>query len=118
MLQAHAKAAKVYRDRFKARQGGAIGITLNCDWREPLADADEERFKQNCCAAERALLFFLGWFADPLYLGDYPDVMKERCGDRLPQFTEEEKVLLKGSCDFFGLNHYSTAYCMVSIHSI
>lgn len=31
--------------------------------------------------------------------------MKQRCGDRLPDFTAEEKVLLKGSSDFFGLNH-------------
>lgn len=31
-------------------------------------------------------------------------MMKERCGDRLPEFTAEEKQLLKGSSDFFGLN--------------
>ena len=31
--------------------------------------------------------------------------MKQRCGDRLAEFTAEEKVLLKGSSDFFGLNH-------------
>ena len=33
-----------------------------------------------------------------------PEMMRERCGDRLPEFTAEEKVLLKGSSDFFGLN--------------
>lgn len=32
-----------------------------------------------------------------------------KCGDRLPSFTEEEKVDLKGSLDFLGLNHYTTA---------
>lgn len=41
----------------------------------------------------------VGWFADPVYLGKYPDSMRERLGDRLPEFTAEEAALLKGSSD-------------------
>lgn len=104
ILLAHAKAVDRYRKSF-AHQEGKIGITNNCDWREPLTDKEVDRE-----AAERALLFFLGWFADPIYLGDYPDVMKNRLGERLPEFTPEEKKLLLGSSDFFGLNHYTTMY--------
>ena len=33
---------------------------------------------------------------DPIILGDYPDVVKVSAGPLLPQFTEEERVLLKG----------------------
>ncbi len=104
LLVAHAKAVALFRSEF-SHQEGKIGITNNCDWREPKTDspADKE-------AAERALQFFLGWFADPVYFGDYPDVMKSRLGERLPEFTNEEKELLKGSSDFFGLNHYTTMY--------
>lgn len=40
--------------------------------------------------------------------GDYPQIMKERVGDRLPVFTEEQKADLKGSADFLGLNTYTT----------
>eukprot|EP00440_Ansanella_granifera_P057727 gb/GFBE01062583.1/.p1 GENE.gb/GFBE01062583.1/~~gb/GFBE01062583.1/.p1 ORF type:complete len:249 (+),score=59.56 gb/GFBE01062583.1/:1-747(+) len=36
--------------------------------------------------------------------------MRKRCGDRLPTFSAEEKELIKGTSEFFGLNHYSTAY--------
>ena len=36
--------------------------------------------------------------------------MKELLGDRLPTFTTQQKKLLKGSADFFGLNHYGTGW--------
>lgn len=103
-ILAHAKAVAVYRKKY-AHQGGQIGMANNCDWREPLTDSPQDK-----AAAQRALEFFLAWFADPLYFGDYPAVMKERLGERLPEFTEVEKELVKGSADYFGLNHYTTMY--------
>jgi beta-glucosidase len=105
LIKAHAKAVEVYRKKYQDIQQGRIGITNNCDWREPLTDSTEDK-----AAAERALEFFLAWFADPIYKGDYPTSMKDRLGKRLPGFTEEEKKLIKGSSDFFGLNHYTTMY--------
>lgn len=105
LLRAHAKAVQVYRSRFQDSQKGTIGITNNCDWREPLTDSEKDQE-----AAQRALEFFLGWFADPIYFGDYPACMRERVGDRLPHFSAEDKDLLVGSTDFFGLNHYSTLF--------
>ena len=45
---------------------------------------------------------------DPIYKGYYPDSVKEMIGDRLPEFTDEEIVVVKGSSDFFGLNTYTT----------
>ncbi|TYZ54921.1 hypothetical protein PybrP1_000100 [[Pythium] brassicae (nom. inval.)] len=114
LLLAHARAVDIYRREFKAAQGGRIGITFNCDWREPAPTSDPEQAKQNAEAAERALVFALGWHADPVYFGDYPQQMKDRLGARLPAFTDEEKVLLKGSSDFFGLNTYGTEYAAPS----
>lgn len=105
ILRAHGRAVSLYRDRFLARQHGRIAMVNNCDWREPLTDAPEDRD-----AAERAVQFFLGWFADPLYRGEYPEVMRQRVGQRLPPFSPDDAALIKGSNDFFGLNHYSTMY--------
>ncbi len=102
LIRAHGKAVQVFRSEF-AHQQGQIGISNNCDWREPLTDSVADRE-----AAQRALEFFLSWFADPIYLGDYPQVMKDRLGDRLPSFTNEDKKIIHGSSDFFGLNHYTT----------
>ena len=105
LLLAHAKAVNVYREEFQYAQGGLIGIANNCDWREPLTENQEDK-----AAAQKALEFFLGWFADPIYLGDYPDCMKNNVGDRLPKISDEQRLLIKGSSDFFGLNHYTTMY--------
>ena len=105
LLRAHGKAVQSYRQTYQPAQQGIIGMTNNCDWREPASDAPED--KQ---AAQRALEFFLGWFADPIYFGAYPATMRERVKDRLPTFTDEDVALVKGSADFFGLNHYTTLY--------
>ncbi|CAE7477949.1 BGL1A [Symbiodinium natans] len=105
IILSHARAVKRYREEFKAKQGGVIGITLNMDWRHPLTEDEGDK-----AAAQRALDWQLGWFADPIWKGDYPASMRKRCGDRLPSFSEEEKQLIKGTSEFFGLNHYSTAY--------
>jgi beta-glucosidase len=43
----------------------------------------------------------------PLVYGDYPPIMKNRAGARLPNVTAEQSEKLSGSFDFIGLNHYT-----------
>ena len=77
---------------------------MDCDWKEPLNDETMNRY-----AAERAMQFKLGWFANPIFgNGDYPSVMKRHVAmksrrqgfskSRLPEFTAEEKIQNKGMC--------------------
>mmetsp|Transcript_20385 Transcript_20385/g.30148 ORF Transcript_20385/g.30148 Transcript_20385/m.30148 type:complete len:504 (-) Transcript_20385:473-1984(-) len=108
ILLSHARAVKLYRERFQSTQKGKIGITLNGNWSEPFNKCDKNSFLNNIEASKRSLLWSVGWFADPIWLGDYPSEMRGKCGDRLPTFQDDEKALIKGSSDFFGLNHYST----------
>lgn len=107
LLLAHAQAVRIYREEFSTHQQGRISISFNCDWRLPATDHPDD-----LAAAQRSLEFFLGWFADPIYRGDYPDIMRQKAGNRLPKFSKEEQKLILGSSDFFGLNHYST--CLAS----
>lgn len=97
LIVAHAHAVDVYRKGLKAQHQGEIGIVLNGDvvfpW-DPAHPANVE-------ACERNLEFSISWFADPIYLGDYPVSMRKQLGDRLPVFMLEEKALVKGSNDFY-----------------
>lgn len=106
VILSHAYAVRLYREEFKAAQGGQIGITLNGDWAMPYDDGP-----QNVEAAQHALDVAIGWFADPIYLGHYPEYMQQMLRERLPEFTPEELKVVKGSSDFYGMNTYTTNLC-------
>ncbi len=105
LLRAHGQTARLYHEKYSAVQGGKIGISNNCDWREPLTDSPGDRE-----AAETAIAFFLAWFTDPVYRGTYPEAMRRKVGAKLPVFDADDRDALAHSADFFGLNHYSTLY--------
>ncbi|RLN70131.1 hypothetical protein BBJ28_00013816 [Nothophytophthora sp. Chile5] len=83
------------------QSSGRIGMVLDgfgLPYDETV-DADVE-------AAERYVQFSTGWFLAPITTGDYPPMMRERVGSRLPTFTADQAALLKGSYDLFMSNHY------------
>mmetsp|Transcript_23195 Transcript_23195/g.26447 ORF Transcript_23195/g.26447 Transcript_23195/m.26447 type:complete len:391 (+) Transcript_23195:2-1174(+) len=104
LILAHARAVKIYRSTFKEEQQGIVGISNCADYRYP---KDNKSTLDNV-AAQRAMIFQLGWFADPIWRGDYPKEMREILGNRLPIFSSEELLDVIGSSDFLGLNHYSS----------
>ena len=103
VLLAHAAAAAAYRRDFQPAQRGVLSMSLNCEFSMPLTQAAEDAE-----AAERANEFYLGWWLQPVLSGDYPQVMREYLGDRLPRFTPEQAKSLQAALDVLGLNHYST----------
>ncbi|XP_063777761.1 cytosolic beta-glucosidase-like [Pseudophryne corroboree] len=115
MLKAHAKAWHAYNTFFRDKQKGLVSIALNSDWAEPL-DPNSLADKEAC---ERYITFNLHWYAKPIFIdGDYPTLMKTEISrksqeeglttSRLPEFTNEEKSMIKGTADFFCLNYYTT----------
>jgi beta-glucosidase len=76
------------------------------DWTEPW-DPEDPKDREAC---DRKIEFAICWFGDPVYFGKYPESMREQLGDRLPEFTADEAALVKGSNDFYGMNHYCANY--------
>lgn len=55
---------------------GLVGISLTADWGEPVDITNQRDIE----AAERYIQFYMGWFATPIFNGDYPQVMKDYIG--------------------------------------
>lgn len=116
LLIAHALAWHTYDKRYRSFQHGQVSLALHSDWAEPANPFIDSHWK----AAERFLQFEIAWFLDPIFkTGDYPKVMREYLdyknreglsGSFLPYFTNEEKKLVKGSADFYALNHFTTRF--------
>lgn len=105
ILLAHAAASKLYRQKYKPIQKGEIGTIVVSHWFEPVSNKPAD-----IRASRRALDFMLGWFLHPLVHGDYPMTMKKLVGNRLPKFSPKESMLVKDSCDFIGLNYYTSNF--------
>eukprot|EP00968_Pinguiococcus_pyrenoidosus_P028820 scaffold8120_cov239-Pinguiococcus_pyrenoidosus.AAC.2 len=109
MLVAHAHVVDIFRRKYRPQLGGRIGMVNCVKWAEPQNRADMKEWK----LAQFLMEAEIGFFTDPLYFGDYPLSLRESVGGSsgpLPQFTDEEKFLLAGSQDFFGLNFYTSHY--------
>ncbi|XP_024009497.1 beta-glucosidase 3 [Eutrema salsugineum] len=103
MLLAHASVARLYKQKYKEKQNGSVGITCFAHWMVPFTSSEEDNI-----ATQRAKDFSLGWVMHPLVFGDYPEAMKNIVGKRLPSFSKEESDLVKDSSDFLGIIHYTT----------
>lgn len=105
MLLAHSSAVKLYKKKYKAIQHGFVGINVYAPWFFPNSKATEDLI-----ATQRSIDFFVGWIMHPVVFGDYPDIMKQNVGTRIPAFTPDQSKLIKGSFDFIGINHYYVFY--------
>ncbi|KAK1562811.1 hypothetical protein Q3G72_017470 [Acer saccharum] len=112
-ILAHATAFSIYRSKYKDKQGGQVGLTVDCEWAEANSDRIEDK-----SAAARRIDFQLGWYLHPIYYGDYPEVMRKKLGDQLPEFTQEDKDLLRNTLDFIGLNHYTSRFIAHEVNSL
>jgi beta-glucosidase/6-phospho-beta-glucosidase/beta-galactosidase len=106
-ILAHAKVAKWYHEEFKGR--GRITFKNSGNYYEGNSTSTED-----LDAVARNYEFVLGWFNGCWRDGDYSPMVKETLGSFLPNFTQAEKDLIKGSCDFFAIDAY-TGYLATAV---
>nr|WPM03620.1 glycoside hydrolase family 1 [Phyllotreta armoraciae] len=114
VVKSHAKAWHIYDSEFRSKQNGKISITLDTGAFLPASNSSSDKE-----AADRMLHFTLGVYANPIYVGDFPEVVKTRVAtrsaaegrnqSRLPELTQDEIDYIRGTHDFFGLNVYSAS---------
>nr|WPM03624.1 glycoside hydrolase family 1 [Phyllotreta armoraciae] len=114
VIRAHAEVYHVYKNEFKCKQEGMLGIVVDSAWFEPEDPGNPDDVE----AVNSKLSFSIGIYLHPMVYGDYPDIVKEKVKrrseaqgfkrSRLPEFAGDEKVKLKKCFDFIGLNYYTS----------
>ncbi|XP_052759311.1 myrosinase 1-like [Galleria mellonella] len=113
LLIAHAKVYRLYDEKFRPKYHGMISIVNHLAWLEAFTDDDSYM-------TYLAMQNTAGRYSHPIYSkeGGWPPeverivaINSERQGyprSRLPAFTRQEIELVRGTFDFFGLNHYTS----------
>jgi len=98
LLRAHGMATR----RFRDLGSGEIGIVVNLEPKDAASDSEAD-----LAAVRRADAYMNRQYLDPLFLGRYPDEMKEIFGKNWPEFLPEDFDLITEPVDFLGLNYYT-----------
>ncbi|CAH1101556.1 unnamed protein product [Psylliodes chrysocephalus] len=111
-VKTHAAIYRMYKKEFPHYKA-KMAPSVDCLWIEPLTNSTEDQ-----AAAERQRQFECGLYFNPIYVGDWPKVVKDRIHlrsmaanltkSRLPSFTPEEIKFIRGTADYIALNHYFT----------
>ncbi|XP_075985441.1 myrosinase 1-like [Anticarsia gemmatalis] len=110
-LIAHAKAWRMYDEEFKPKYNGKVSITSLFLWFEPATPEDKE-------VTDLLIDYWESRYTYPIYSkeGGWPPVLEKFLADKgkhddsasiLP-FTAEEIQFIRGTYDFYALNHYTT----------
>lgn len=98
LLLAHAAAVRVYRERWKRQ----IGLVVNIEPKDPATHSDED-----AAAVERADAYMNRHYLDPVFLGRYPDELREVFGAAWPEFADEDLAAIREPIDYLGINYYT-----------
>jgi beta-glucosidase len=98
LLLSHAAAVRVYRSIGKAR----IGLVVNLEPKEPASTSTLD-----LAATTRADAYMNRQYLDPVFLGRYPEEMREIFGADWPEHSAEDLAAIQEPMDFLGINYYT-----------
>jgi beta-glucosidase len=101
LLRAHGSAIEAFRASNAARLG-RIGIVVNLEPKYPATESIED-----LAATARADAYMNRQYLDPLFLGRYPDEMKEIFGEAWPEWPGDDMSAIAQQFDFLGINYYT-----------
>ncbi|OES46639.1 GH1 family beta-glucosidase [Domibacillus iocasae] len=101
LLLAHGKAVARFRD---LKVEGSIGYAPNTEWLEPFSSKQED-----IDACNRGMGWFIEWFFDPVFKGQYPHFMLEVFDKHgaAPAIQAGDMEIISQKIDFVGINYYT-----------
>lgn len=97
LLRAHGRAVQAYR----AHGRHEVGLVVNLAAKQAASDRPED-----LAACRRAEAYMNRQYLDPVFLGRYPDEMRDIFGTSWPDWPEEDHRLIRQKIDFVGVNYY------------
>jgi beta-glucosidase len=101
LLRSHGTAVERFR-AANAGKTGKIGITVNLEPKYPASDSLEDE-----TAVRRADAYMNRQYLDPVFLGKYPEEMRDIFGEAWPDWPAADMRLIKQPIDFVGVNYYT-----------
>ena len=105
LLLAHGRAVTVLR---KNCPGALVGLAPTGDCYLPKDDSPEavEEARRRSLSIRDKLFMSNTWWADPIFLGRYPEEAEELFGERMYRLSKEEWASVSQKLDFYGYNCY------------
>ncbi len=98
LLRAHGAAVQACR----AEGRGEIGLVVNLEPKYPASDAAADH-----AATARADAYMNRQYLDPVFLGSYPDELREVFGEAWHDWPAADFDLIRQPTDFLGINYYT-----------
>jgi len=108
LLRAHGAAVQAYRAGGRHR----IGLVVNLEPKYPASDDPADR-----AAVARADAYMNRQYLDPVFLGRYPEELRDVFGEAWPAWPAEYFALIAQPIDFVGVNYYTRSVTRFDPHA-